>query len=363
LDVVYGYSLNACPLELTFAPNTHWTEYYPKQSEIQQYYKDIIVNYGIKDKISFHHEVIKATWLEDSSQWEVVVKNLETAEIVIDLADFFVSAPGRLNQLHIPPIPRLSDFKGKVIHTAQWDHDFDYKGKRVAIIGNGASGQQILPNIAGDVGHIGHYVRSKVWIAPTFRAGLHEATAAVPGGPKYSDEQKRKWKEDPASYLKYRKALESGFHGALGGSIKESPQNNLLRRSIVKTMLERLNGNQEWLARVIPDYAPGCKRITPAPVYLEALIQPHVEYITSPIVSETPNGLVTADGITREYDAIIAATGFKGGYVPRFPTIGVDGVDQMDKWSFDSLPGYPETYLGVMAPGFPNYFFILQVSN
>jgi cation diffusion facilitator CzcD-associated flavoprotein CzcO len=107
---VYGSLLNAFSLELTFAPNTKWTEYYPKQSEIQQYYEDIIVEHGVKDKISFQHEVIKATWLEDSSQWEVVVKNLETGEIVIDRADFFVSAPGRLNQLHIPPILGLSNF-------------------------------------------------------------------------------------------------------------------------------------------------------------------------------------------------------------------------------------------------------------
>jgi cation diffusion facilitator CzcD-associated flavoprotein CzcO len=131
----------------------------------------------------------------------------------------------------------------------------------------------------------------------------------------------------------------------------------------VKTMLERLNGDEKWLARVLPDYAPGCKRLTPAPGYLETLLQPHVEYITEPIVSATSNGLVTADGTVREVDAIFTATGFKGGYVPRFPTIGKDGVDLRDKWSFDSQPGYPETYLGVMALGFPNYFFVLQVSD
>ncbi|KAF4627805.1 hypothetical protein G7Y89_g10350 [Cudoniella acicularis] len=349
--------------QLTFAPNTKWTEYYPKQSEIQQYYEDIIVEHGIKEKISFHHEVVKATWLNDSSQWEIIVKNLLTGETVADRADFFVTAPGRLNRLHFPPIPGLSDFKGKLIHTAAWDQDFDYKGKKVAIIGNGASGQQLLPNIAGDVGRIDHYVRSKVWISPTFRAELHEATAAAPGGPRFSVEQKKQWENDPASYLKYRKALESGFHGTLAGSIKGSLQNNLLRESIVKTMLKRLNGDEKWLARVLPNYAPGCKRLTPAPGYLEALLQPHVEYITEPIVSATSNGLVTADGVTREVDAIIAATGFKGGYVPRFPTIGKDGVDLVEKWGFDSDPGYPETYLGVMASGFPNFFFLLQAQG
>jgi cation diffusion facilitator CzcD-associated flavoprotein CzcO len=312
---------------LTFAPNHNWTEYYPEQSEIQQYYENILVDYGIKDKISFNHEVIKATWLEKSSKWEVEIKNLETGELGIDQADFFVTAPGRLNQTHIPPIPGLSEFKGKLLHTVAWDKNYDYKGKRVAIIGNGASRQQLLPNIADDVKHLDHYVRSKVWISLTFRAGLHEAIAAAPGGPKFSPEQKKQWEEDPESYLKYRKTLESGFHGTLLGSIKGSPQNNLLRESIVKTMLVRLNGDEKWLARVLPDYAPGCKRLTPAPGYLEALLQPHVEYITESTVSATANGLVSADGTIREVDAIFAATGFKGGYVPRFPTIGKDGAD------------------------------------
>ncbi|CZR52655.1 related to monooxigenase [Phialocephala subalpina] len=349
--------------QLTFAPNTKWTEYYPKQSEIQEYYENIITDYGIRDKISFSHEVTKATWLPSSSQWEVQVTNLLTGETVVDQADFFVSAPGRLNSIHFPPIPGLSDFKGKLIHTAAWDHNYDYKGKKIAIIGNGASGQQILPNLVNDVAHIDHYVRSKVWISPTFRAELHEATSAAPGGPKFSAEQKKEWEQDPASYLKYRKALESGFHGTLAGSVKGSLQNQALRESIVKTMLKRLNGDEEWLARVLPNYAPGCKRLTPAPGYLESLLQPHVAYIPDAIVSATATGLVTADGKTREVDAIIAATGFKGGYVPRFPTIGIDGVDLRGKWGYESTPGYPETYFGVMAPSFPNYFFLLQAQG
>jgi cation diffusion facilitator CzcD-associated flavoprotein CzcO len=323
--------LNTLSSELTFAPNTKWTEYYPKQSEIQQYYEDIIVKYGIKNKISFNYEVLKAKWLKDISQCEIEIKNLHTGETVVDRADFFVTALGRLNHARFPPIPGLSDFKGKLIHTSAWDQDYDYKGKKVAIIGNGASGQQLLPNIAGDVAHLGHYVRSKVWISPTFRAKLHEASAAAPGGPKFSAEQKRQFEEVPASYLKYRKALEAGFHGTLASSIKGSPRNKLLRDSIINTMLKRLNGNKEWLARVLPDYAPGCKRLTPAPGYLEALLEPHIKYFTEPILSATEKGLVTSDGATREYDAIIAATGFAGGYVPRFPTIGLDEVDLVEK--------------------------------
>jgi cation diffusion facilitator CzcD-associated flavoprotein CzcO len=90
------------------------------------------------------------------------VKNFETGETIIDRADFFVAAPGRLNRIYFPPIAGLSDFKDKLIHTAAWEKNIDYKGKRVAVVGNGASRQQILPNIANDVAHLDHYVRSKV---------------------------------------------------------------------------------------------------------------------------------------------------------------------------------------------------------
>jgi cation diffusion facilitator CzcD-associated flavoprotein CzcO len=298
------------------------------------------------------------------SKWHLDVQNLQTGEIIHDSAEFFISAIGRLNEWAYPDIPGLVDkFKGHLRHSSNWDKEYDYSGKRVAVIGNGASGLQIVPNILPTVGHLDHYIRSKVWISPTFRGGLIEAQANNPGGHSYSPEQRTEFKEKSEVYLKYRKDLETNLHGGFKGGILGSPENEATRALWKKTMSDRVGGDQEWLEKLIPEYAPGCKRPTPAPGYLEALQDPKTTFHLSPIVLATETGLVTADGKEQYLDAIIAATGHSNAFVPRFPIINHEGVNLQEKWSVDGPIGYPETYFGLLAPGFPNYFFIMQANG
>jgi cation diffusion facilitator CzcD-associated flavoprotein CzcO len=274
-----------------------------------------------------------------------------------------VSSQGRIS------IPKKSDikglydtFEGEVVHTAKWRKDLDLQGKRVAVIGNGASGQQIIPNILPQVKHLDHYVRTKTWVTATFSRGLHEATADAPGGPVYTEEEKQTFRSDPQAYLKHRRTFDLRLHNPPGREIIGSDANNELRERIIDTMRQRLGGDEEWLQRVLPDYAPGCKRLTPAPGYLEALQREEVDYVTETIAGVDKKGIITADGKHRAVDIIILATGFELGFTTLFPVIGRDGIDLRDKWSLDGQIGYPETYLGVMAPGYPNYFTVLQVS-
>jgi cation diffusion facilitator CzcD-associated flavoprotein CzcO len=323
-----------------------------------------VKDYGVEDDLSLNHEVLRASWSDATAQWEVMVKDLKSSHTKLDTADFLVSAQGRLNKWTYPDIPGLQTrFNRPLFHTGDYDPSFELKGKRVAIIGNGASGQQLLPNILPDVAHIGHYIRSKTWVTPTFSGDLHRATAEKPGGPRYTAEQKREWKDNPASFLNYRRDLEVQFHGRWPGSILGSPENEAFRQSCIKIMRERVGGDESWLAKLLPDYTPGCKRPTPAPGYIEALLTPKVEFITDPILEATQTGLVTADGKHREVDVIIAATGHKDGFLPRFPTIGQRGVDLGQLWAKDGPIGFPETYFGIMAPGFPNYFFIMSAQG
>ncbi|KAJ4319198.1 hypothetical protein N0V84_006480 [Fusarium piperis] len=349
---------------LSFEPNTDWSEYYPKGAEIQQYYERVVAKHGLTENFHLKHEVLKASWLTDSSQWEVTIKNLESGEVFSDRADFFISSQGRISKPKTPNIPGLFDtYKGQVVHTARWPKDFDHK-KRLAVIGNGASAQQLIPNIINDVHHIDHYVRTKTWVTPTFAGDLFVATADKPGGPEYSKEEREKFVNDPKSYLEHRRAFELKFHNLQrGGDILGSQANQNLRDRITKVMLERLGGDEEWLRKVIPDYAPGCKRLTPAPGYLEALRNPKLDYITNKILRVEAEGIVTEDGNLHKVDAIITATGFEDGFTTRFPVIGKDGVDLREKWSTSGEIGYPETYFGVMAPGYPNYFTVLQAQG
>ncbi|EXJ79107.1 hypothetical protein A1O3_08608 [Capronia epimyces CBS 606.96] len=355
--------------QLTFAPNPDWSEYYSQGSEIQQYYERVVGEYGVQANLRLGHEVVSARWVASAAQWEVEVKDLSTDTLITDRADFLISAPGRVNQPHYPDIAGLQDFQGQVVHTARWPRDgsVELDGRRVAVIGNGASGQQILPNIVSRVGHIDHYVRSKTYVSPTLRQGLLEASTDIPGGYVYTAEEKARFRSDPAAYLAYRKGLDKQHYGAVNNQSARlgSEDNEKLRASLLATMLQRLRGDTAWLARLTPDYAPGCKRLTPAPGYLEAVAGPKVEFVDKPIVRATPTGLQTDDGNVRNVDVIILATGFQHGFYPRFPTEVETGDDLAQIWRPDSEIGigYPETYLGIMAPDAPNYFFVLQAQG
>lgn len=351
--------------QLTFAPNTDWSEYYAKGEEIQQYYARVTEEYGVKPNLRLSHEVLSARWKWETHRWEFQIRDLLTDTTFRDTAEFFISAPGRVNQAALPDIKGLENFKGEVLHTSKWDHNVDLEGKRVAVIGNGASGQQLLPNILPQVAHIDHYVRSKTYVSPAFRHGLMEASATHPGAHTYTNEEKKNFRENPAEYLKYRKELDKKHYGSVNNqfALLGSDDNRKLRDSLLKTMLDRLHGDKAWLERLTPDYSPGCKRLTPAPGYLEGITGPKVEFVDATIVRVTDNGLVTEDGNTRNVDIIVAATGFKDGFYPRFPTYDGAGTDLSQVWRPGQAIGFPETYLGIMAPDTPNYFFILQAQG
>ncbi|CAK7211411.1 hypothetical protein SBRCBS47491_001117 [Sporothrix bragantina] len=349
--------------QATFAPNPRWSEYYSTGAEIQAYYEKLVDQYALRPHIRLRQEVLSATWLADDAVWDLCVKDLTCGNVVHETTPFFINAQGRLSKPKFPEISGLfATFPGSVVHTAAWDPKLDLAGKRVAVIGNGSSGQQILPIIAPNVAHVDHYVRSRVWITPTFQKNLVEATRDNPGAHQYTDAEKTCFETDPTAYLAYRRSIEANLHTKFHRNILGSQENEALRAACIDTMRQRVGGNQEWLDRLVPDFAPGCKRLTPAPGYLEAITgkDSKVTYIDTPLVAATEQGLVTADGIERPVDVIIAATGFANGFVPQFPIVGRDGIDLSQTWAAGGDIGYPETYFGVMAPHMPNYFFVLQ---
>ncbi|KAF2652581.1 FAD/NAD(P)-binding domain-containing protein, partial [Lophiostoma macrostomum CBS 122681] len=350
--------------QLSFAPNTQWSEYYPQGAEIQQYYENTVKRFGLFDRFHLRHEVLGATWDERLNVWSVEVRNLDTGHIRTETADFFISSQGRISTPKYLQLEGLyTKFRGEVIHTARWRDEVDLTGRRVAVIGNGASGQQLIPNILSKVQRIDHYVRTKTWVTATFAKDLYEASADASGGPKFTNEELDLFKKDPKAYLEFRRQLELTLHRPPGADVLGSEANHSLRDAIIDTMLRRIGGDKDFLARILPDYAPGCKRLTPAPGYLEALVGPKVDYITDRIVRADETGLWTADGVHREVDVIVTATGFETGFTTHFPVLGLGGVDLKEAWSQDGELGYPNTYLGIMAPNVPNYFTVLQAQG
>lgn len=277
------------------------------------------------------------------------MENLEGGKTSVEEFDVVITAIGRFNAWKIPDYPGIKDFQGLLRHSSNWDPTFDPTDKNVAVIGNGASGIQVVPNLQPIVKHLDHYARSKTWIAGSFGGEGEGRTLA----PKYYPADLLKSFEDPETYFKFRKDLESKFYSRFGTLMKDSKENRGLREDFVKLMSQRLHQKPELVSQMIPDFSPNCRRLTPGPGYLEALTQPNVSYITTPISHFTPTGIVTTDGVERKIDAVICSTGANVSMLPPFPIIGKAGLTLQTAWTPDPL-----SYLGLAIPSFPNFLTI-----
>ena len=298
--------------------------------------------------LKFGQKVIGATWDEEHAQWALDLENVKTGQRSEERADVLITALGRFNAWRLPDYPGINDYQGYLCHTSAWDASFDHTGKRVAVIGNGASGIQIVPNIQPLVKRLDHYARSKTWIAGSFGG-------EGPGRrlePNYYDPEQLKSFEDPEKYYQFRKELESKFYRRLGTVFKDTKANEVLRAEFKKLMAERLKKKPELLDEIVPDFSPNCRRLTPGPGYLEALTEDNVNFIRTPIQKFTKEGIVTEDGIERKVDAVICSTGANIDGRPQFPIIA-HSQNLRDTWTPD-----PYTYIGFGTPSFPNLLFI-----
>lgn len=335
----------------TFSPNTQWTEKFAQGHEIKEYWQSVARKYGVYKHLRLKTKVESVNWDVEEKQWKVTNRNLETDQVSITAFDFVLPAIGRFNAWKLPNYPGIETYTGHIRHTSNYDASFDATGKRIAIIGNGASGIQLLPNLQPIAAHIDHYARNKTWIAGSW-AGDERTFAPQP----YSEEEKASFNHVP-TYLKFRKDMEDKYWRRFRGSIKDSPENAGLREQFIKIMKQRLKNKPEYLDLMVPDFSPNCRRLTPGPGYLEALTEDNVEFIQTTIERFTERGIVTNDGKERKADAIFCATGANVDMVPTF-SIEANGVDLRKAWKSDGEIGWPKTYLGLAAPNFPNLLFI-----
>lgn len=328
----------------TFAPSAAWSSNYPSGEEIKGYWKALAAEYDIEKLITYNTSVDQAQWCEATAKWQVYGKT--DNEAFLDESDILVTATGLFSTPQLPNIPSLGDFQGALMHSAAWDASFDAIGKRVALIGNGSSGLQILPQLQKVVHQLDHYVRSPTWIASSF--GGEDVPA-----------ERRDAPTNPADYIQYRKRLENKTFARFSMLIKDQPMSKNARSAFQELMAKRLGNRIDLLDALVPDFSPNCRRLTPAPGYLEALVEENVNYINTPIKQATLAGLVTQDGIHREYDAIICCTGSDTSFAPTFSIIARNGFDLQQAWKPGGSVGFPDTYLGMAAPSVPNLFFVL----
>ncbi|KJZ72291.1 hypothetical protein HIM_08332 [Hirsutella minnesotensis 3608] len=332
----------------TFAPKTDWSGAFPPGSEIRDYWQSIARDYDVYRLAKFKHKVEAASWDATAGLWHLTVRNVDTQDTLSERFDFALTCIGRFNAWKLPNYPGITKFKGLLRHTSNWDPSFDPKGKRVAVIGNGASGVQVVPSLQKVVSRLDHYARNETWLSPcsTNEKGTSVAQQGLPES--FTGTQE---------YMAFRKGIEDRSWRGFRSFFRGTEENARLRERCMDSMRSRLAKKPELLNEMIPNFSPNCRRLTPGPGYLEALAEDNVNYIRTPIKRFTDRGIETQDGAHREVDAIFCATGADTDVAPQF-CITAHGRDLRDLWKPGGEPGFPYTYLGLATPGFPNLLFI-----
>lgn len=340
--------------EYSFEPNLGWPRYYASQESVFDYFSRCADKYGVREHIRFRHEVTSATYDEISKRWKVTAR--ESGSRLEELeANVVISAVGLLNRPSVPEIPGLADFRGGTIHTAAWTDDVPIGGKRVALIGTGASGIQVGPAIASKVTSLTVFQRSPTWAMrrPNIDRDISEATRWVMGNV-------------PFYAACYRFQLFWAFGDSLfevlkvdpewhGGGASVSELNAKYRATMVRYIERELQGREDLLPKVIPEYPPFGKRVLADIGWYRMLRRPNVELVETAIERIEPDGVRTSDGRLHEVDAIIFATGFHAGRMLWPMEIsGRGGETIRQRWGDDN----PRAYLGMTIPGFPNLFVL-----
>jgi 4-hydroxyacetophenone monooxygenase len=336
----------------SFAQRHDWPFFYSTQDVLLGYLRDCAERFGVRDAIRFGTEVRSATWSEDEQRWSVVVAGAGGAEETLQ-ADAVVSAVGQLNRPRLPEIPGRESFRGAAFHSARWDHGVDLRGRRVAVIGTGASAMQLIPEIAPLASELAVYQRTPAWLAPT--PDYHDA---VP--------EKLQWLyQHVPSYSEWNRFCifwrmgDGALEGVRvdpawsSGTPSVSAANEFLRAVLVAYLQSEFADRPDLAAVVLPDYPPGAKRvIRDNGIWARTLKRENVQLVTTPIERITPGGVVTEDGAEHPADVLIYGTGFQASkFLTPMRVTGRGGIDLHEQWKGDA-----RAYLGITIPGFPNLF-------
>jgi cyclohexanone monooxygenase len=326
--------------QFSFEKSTNWTRTYAPGKELKAYAEHCVDKYGLRRKIRFNTKVLGADFDDEQTLWRI-----RTDPGGVVTANFLVNASGVLITPKLPDIDGVDSFAGMTMHTARWDHDQDLTGKRVAIIGTGASAVQVIPEIAPIVKHLTVFQRTPIWCFPKFDVPLPRAARIamrIPGG-------KTIQRLLSQAYVELTFPLAAQYFTV----------NPMAKRmsEVGKAYLRKQVDDPVVRDKLTPRYAVGCKRPGFHNTYLSTFNRDNVELVTEPIDKITGSGVATIDGETRDVDVLILATGFKvmdTDDLPTYPLTGSGGRSWSRYWDEHRL----QAYEGVSVPGFPNFFTV-----
>ena len=318
----------------SFTNKSDWTKRYAPWNEIQQYILDTVSEYNVRPNIRFGLEVNSSVFDEKTATWTVGTTDGQTIK-----CRYFVLATGPLHVPQFPDIKGLDTFKGKVMHSAQWDHNYDLKGKKVASIGTGGSAIQYVPEIAADVAQMDVYQRTAAWVIPRDERP-------------YSAASKWVFETFPSLRRLYRARLyftnEMRVWPIFNPSLAKGVE--FLAKRFINLQVK----DPEVRAKLTPDYTIGCKRILISNKWYKTFNRKNVDLITDGIREIREHSIVDKNGVERECDTIILGTGFivdPRGYMDKFNLKGLPGRDILEDWKDGA-----EAYLGNTVSGYPNMF-------
>jgi 4-hydroxyacetophenone monooxygenase len=338
----------------SFEPSDEWTEYFAQQPELRAYFERVMTKHDITPHVRWDTEVVAAEWNDNDGMWSVQTKASDGTEATL-VARALISAVGQLNRPHLPEIEGHESFAGPAFHSARWDHSVDLAGKRIAMIGAGASGFQIAPAIAPEVGQLTVFQRTAQWMFPnpnyhaTVGPGVRWALRHLPF---YG-----RWYR----FLIFWPGCDKGLAAARVDPDYPDQQravsaaNEFTRQMFTEWIMSQIDNDRDLAAKVVPDYpATGKRTLQDNGSWLRTLTRDNVELVRTGIDHIEPDAVVTVDASRYPADVIVYATGFQ---VTRMLSpmriIGRDGVDLREMWG-----ERPAAYLGITVPGFPNLFMM-----
>ena len=336
----------------SFRMEPNWDHYFARGDEIQNYIEKCYAEMGIADHVRLEEEVVSTIWNKADRLWDVTIRRKDGA-IYTERAAAVISAAGLLNIPSYPNIPGMDTFKGAMFHGARWDHTCDLSGKSVAVIGTGASGMQIVPSIAADVGKLLVFQRSPHWVRPNplvFKKVSDQWKWALANIPYYNTWYRflLLWATSDGLLPQMRKDPTWSKPGSLNA------ENQRIREWLEGNILEQVGGDKELAAKLTPAFPPYGKRMLRDGGFLKTLTRDNVELITGPIPRITETGIVDETGAEHKVDVIVLATGYKA-QCPLYPidVVGTQGSIR-EHWGEDD----PRAHLGITVPDFPNLFLI-----
>jgi 4-hydroxyacetophenone monooxygenase len=338
----------------SFAQKTDWPGHFSTQDVLLTYFRDVVAEHGIRDQIRFSTEVESATWDDAAGVWNLSLRTAGGTEETLT-ANAVISAVGQLNRPKMPDIPGMERFAGPSFHSARWNHSVDLRGKRVAVIGTGASAAQFIPVIAEQAADLTIFQRTPPWFAPV---------------PNYHDEvpEGLRWLyQHVPSYVHWYRfwLFWTTTDGLLPAATVDpawphrersvGPANDELRAVFTAYIQSQFADRPDLLEKVLPSYPPGAKRIVlDNGIWARTLKRDNVHLLTERIAEITPAGVRTVDGVEHPADVVIYGTGFQASrFLTPMRVTGRDGADLHQQWQGDA-----RAYLGIVVPNFPNFFLL-----